>query len=457
MVRKCIVLVTTIISAMIMAGCGAKGPATVSVLPHEPIRVPIEMPALPVTESGCPPEPYPIDPGTTTLFWMAPGDWPNLDAVVAAFEQQYPQIRVDVFPVNPANYFETSREMLANGCLVPDLLNIPVEQSAYYAAYGWLASLWNQYTFDQKEDWVQALRKSGRYSQELYSAPFSTSTSLLFFNRDLFTQAEVKLPAENERWTWESVIQAAQKLTVDGNKDGSPEVWGLAWEDHTLYQLLPLAESLGGSAIGEDGLTVTGVIDAPPWVEAFNFYRKVFNEWKVSPSEDNFQAVEAFKEGKLAILVGNAELIDQLAQVDFTWGVGRYPYFKKGALVLPTGDWQLAVNAKSVHQQEAITLLIWLTTTPGGTALWSTGNISLPAEKTSLGMFAAAPALAEPPQAYWKLAASDALVFTLPGPITPFYSVYEQRLEQAFQKIRFGADVQSTLSETAQQLAEEMK
>lgn len=457
MLKKCLVLVSTIITAMVLVGCAAKGPASVAVLPHEPARMPIAVPALAVTQIQCPPEPDASNPGATPLIWMAPGDWPNLDAVVAAFEKQYPQIHVDVYPVDPAGYFETSRLILANGCMAPDLLNIRVEHSAYYAAYGWLASLWNQYTFDQKEDWIQALRKSGRYSQELYSAPFSTSTSLLFFNRDLFTELKVKPPEENERWTWERVIQAAQKLTIDETKDGSPEVWGLAWEDHSPYQLLPLAESLGGSAIGEDGFTVTGVIDAPAWVEAFTFYRKVFNEWNVSPKEDTFNAVEAFKEGKLAILVGNAGLIDQLKQVDFTWDVGRYPYFKKGALVLPTGDWQLAVNAKSAHQQQAMTLLIWLTTTPGGTALWSTGNISLPAEKTSLGMFAAASELAAPPQAYWKLAASEALVFTLPGPITPFYPAYDQRLEQAFQKIRLGADVQSTLSGTAQQLAEEMK
>ncbi len=457
MLRKHVLLGLIMITAIVLAGCGAKGPATVAVLPHEPVPIPIDMPALAVTDAQCPPGPAETDPSTITLAWMAPGDWPNLDAVVTDFEKQYPHIHVNVFPVDPASYFETSRQTLANGCTSPDLLNIRVELSPYYAAYGWLASLWNQYTFDQKEDWIQALRKSGRYSQELYSAPFSTSTSLLFFNRDLFSKAGVKLPADNERWTWEQVIQAAQTLTIDENKDGLPEVWGLAWQDHTPHQLLPLAESLGGSAIGEDGLTVAGLIDAPAWVEAFTFYSKVFNEWKVSPKEENFQAAEAFKRGKLAILVGNAELINQFAQADFEWSVGRYPYFKKGVLVLPTGDWQLAVNAKSPHPQQAMTLLTWLTTTPGGRALWSSGSINLPAEKTTLGMFLSAPELAEAPQAYWKLAASEALVFTLPGPITPFYSVYDQHLEQAFEEIRLGADVQTTLSETAQQLAEAMK
>jgi multiple sugar transport system substrate-binding protein len=419
--------------------------------------MPVEMPALAATEIECPARAVTTDPSVVSVLWMVPGNWPNLDEVVRTFEEQYPKIHVALYQVAPADYYETSRQLLARGCNMPDLLNIRVEQSAYFAAYGWLASLWNQYTFDQKEDWIQALRKSGRYNQELYSAPFSTSTSLLYFNRDLFIQAGVKLPAEEERWTWEKVIEAAQKLTRDENQDGSPELWGFAWEDQSPYQLLPLAESLGGSPIHDDGLTVMGVIDSPAWVEAFAFYGKVFNEWKVSPREDSFQAVEAFEEGKLAILVGRADLINQFGQVDFDWGVGRYPYFKKGALVLPTGDWQLAVNAKSTRQPEAMTLLIWLTTTPGGTALWQTGNISLPAEKTVLKMFAVEPELAEPSQAYWKLAANEAQVFTLPGPITPFFAIYNQRLEEAFQKIRLGADAKSSLTEAAGQLAEEMK
>ncbi len=457
MLRKKLVLVLTIITVLVLVGCASKGPPTSEMLPHEPMRMPIEMPGLSVSEIQCPAVPEATDAKITSVAWMAPSDWPNLETVVAAFERQYPQIHVELLPVDPAKYFDTSRQMLANGCTAPDLLNIQVEQSSYYAAYGWLASLWNQYTFDQKEDWIQALRKSGRYGQELYSAPLSTSTSVLFFNRDLFTGTGVNLPAENERWTWERVIEAAQKLTIDKNNDGSPEVWGLAWEDHTPYQLLPLAESLGGSAIGEDGFTVVGVIDDPAWVDAFTFYGKVFNEWKVSPRENNFQAVEAFKQGKLAILVGNAELIDQLGQVGFEWGVGHYPYFKKGTVVLPTGDWQLAMNAQSAHQQEALTLLTWLTTTPGGTSLWSAGSISLPAEKTSLAALATMPELADEPQSYWKLAASDALVFTLPGPITPFYTDYDQRLEEAFRQIQLGADVQSTLSEAAKQMAEEMR
>jgi len=46
---------------------------------------------------------------------------------------------------------------------------------------------------------IQALRKSGRYVREQYSAPFDTSVSLLFYNNDLLTAAGVTPPVAGER------------------------------------------------------------------------------------------------------------------------------------------------------------------------------------------------------------------------------------------------------------------
>ena len=44
-----------------------------------------------------------------------------------------------------------------------------------------------------------------------------------------------------------------------------------------IYQLQPMPMSLGGQAIGDDGLTVRGVIDSDAWIEAFTYYWKRFN------------------------------------------------------------------------------------------------------------------------------------------------------------------------------------
>jgi fructooligosaccharide transport system substrate-binding protein len=47
------------------------------------------------------------------------------------------------------------------------------------------------------------------------------------------------------------------------------DVWGFQWEQTTApYQLLPLIGSLGGEYIGEDGLSVDGVVNSDPWIQA---------------------------------------------------------------------------------------------------------------------------------------------------------------------------------------------
>ena len=327
-----------------VASCKPKGPPTISIQPEEPIPLAITMPPLSVPLEPCLSLGTTNDLGKERILWMVPDSFQSLDAVVRAFEAQYPQIIIDLYVVNTDEYFATSQKLFVAGCTQPDVFNVQVELSPYYAAYGWLTSLWNEYTFDEKEEWIQALRKSGRYAQELYSAPFSSTTGLLFYDADLFRIAGVEPPGENINWTWEKVADTAKELTRDANTDGTPETWGFAWADNTVHTLLPLVQSLGGQPLGNDGVTVVGVIDSKPWVDAMTYYSNVFNVWKTAPAQASYNAIDAFLSGTLAMIVGDATLIDTFKDADISWGVSGYPYFKKGLLIPPAGEWQLGLN-----------------------------------------------------------------------------------------------------------------
>ncbi|HHW09816.1 MAG TPA: extracellular solute-binding protein [Firmicutes bacterium] len=51
---------------------------------------------------------------------------------------------------------------------------------------------------------------------------------ITFFNADAFADAGIANPVElGEGWTWEAARQAARRLTVDANNDGTPEKYGL--------------------------------------------------------------------------------------------------------------------------------------------------------------------------------------------------------------------------------------
>ena len=92
------------------------------------------------------------------------------------------------------------------------------------------------------------------------------------------------VPGPDDRLTYEEIAVLAQQLTQDTDGDGVTDIWGFTWEQtNRIYQLQAMAESLGGRAIGEDGLTVEGVINSQPWVDALTYYSKAFNEWKFAP------------------------------------------------------------------------------------------------------------------------------------------------------------------------------
>jgi multiple sugar transport system substrate-binding protein len=50
----------------------------------------------------------------------------------------------------------------------------------------------------------------------------------MVLNKNLFRRARVKLP-ENHRWTWEEFVEKMQALTLDRNRDGQPEQYGLGF------------------------------------------------------------------------------------------------------------------------------------------------------------------------------------------------------------------------------------
>ncbi|HHT26714.1 MAG TPA: extracellular solute-binding protein [Firmicutes bacterium] len=61
----------------------------------------------------------------------------------------------------------------------------------------------------------------------IYSMPFELSMFVTYFNRELFNLAGLVTPDHlGAEWTWDAVIQNSRKLTIDGNADGTPEIFG---------------------------------------------------------------------------------------------------------------------------------------------------------------------------------------------------------------------------------------
>lgn len=412
-----------------------------------------------VSEEEEAPAAVPAAPEQVSISFLALHDaWED---VLPYFYDDYPNIVVEGDYLSWDAFFEQIQVRLASGASEPDVLEVDVPMTAPYGYRDWLLPLDSAYTQEEKEDWLDAALRAGTYEGELLSAPMNTSTQLLMYNKSHFDRAGIEPPEEDDRWTWEQVADAALQLTFDDNDDGVPEVWGFMWEQYQrIYQLQPMPMSLGGEAIGDDGLTVRGVIDSEPWIEAFTYYWRAFNDWKFAPNEVDISVSDSFFRGGILSMelcgswnIGNnAEAIE-----DFEWGVSRHPYFERGEVVTPTGSWHMGVNAKTQKPDEAISLVHWVTTSKGNELYWRHGPRDFPVCKSVLALFETDPEFDEPPMYYERVAAREAVVNPQPRPVTPGYLEYEEILAGAFEDMRTaGTDVEQALATAVDRIEVEM-
>ncbi len=396
----------------------------------------------------------------TTITWLNCCNWPS-EEVIAEFEAENPDINVEVETVDFNALFEQIQVRLGGGASDPDVLSVDVPVTAGYGLRGWLLPLDDAFSDEDRADWLPAALAAGTYNGELVSAPVSTSTQLLFINSDLFEAAGIEVPGVDDRLTYEQVADIAAQLTQDTDGDGITDQWGFSWEQTVrIYQLQPLAVGLGGQSIGDDGLTVDGVINSQAWIDGFTFYSDMFNESRVAPQDDTIGTSDLFWSGKMGMMIAGPWNINRYLReaddIDFDWTVARHPYFENGEVTTPTGSWHIGVNINSDSPDEAKRFVQWISTGAGAEAWWRRGSGDFPAQQSVLAQFQTDEEFDEGVQYFLRVAADEATVNPDPRAVSPGYLEYEQILQDAFQDIRTGADVEESLNLAVTRIESEM-
>ena len=438
----------------VAVGCAPKPvPTTAPQPPEETAEVPTAVAREVPTVVPAPKE-------ATKISWMTPHVQQQVQSLADTFHEQNPDIIVEVEVLPWDAFFEQGPIRLAAGTGSPDTISADVPLTASYAYRNWLLPLDEAFTTDEKADWLDAALQAGTYKGHLVTAPISTSTQILYYNPALLERGGVTPPGPDDRWTWEQLADAAKKCAFDEDGDGIPNIWGFSWEQLVeIYQLQPLPMSLGGQAIGPDGLTVRGVIDTEPWIKAFTFYSQVYNEWKLGPQGEVIWPTDLFRAQTLSMAVGGPwNITDNIAAgIEWEYGVSRHPYFADGIVVTPTGSWHQAVNATAENREAAVRFVHWFTTAAGGAERWFELAGDLPAQKSLLAKFDTDPKFAEPPRSYFRVAAKEAQVNPQPRPVTPGYSAYQEILRNTFQDIRNGAPVEASLRQAVDRIEAQMQ
>lgn len=426
-------------------------------VPVETLEPAEEVISEPVEEPTEPPAEEPAE--EVTIKWLRLAEWSEADpAIIETFEAKHPGIKVELEEIPFSELVSQINLRFGADDKSIDVVSVDVPLVSSYGYRQWLLPLDGLFSTDELTDFLTAALDAGTYSDELLAAPVSTSTQLLYYNADAFEAAGIEPPGQDDRWTWEQIAEVAQQVQTVGDDD-QVEVWGFQWEQTTAtYQLLPLIASLGGEYIGEDGLTVDGIVNSEPWIEAATFYYDMFNTYGVAPQGDAVNGPDLFVNGNLAMLVAGPWQIANFAEnADFEWGVTRHPYFEGNDVATATGSWHIGVNSLSEHPEEAKAFVKWLSTGEGAEMWWRVGSHDFPAQKSVLAMFATSEEFDEPPMSFNRVAADEATVNPVPRPITVGYLEYDQIFRDTFQDIRIGTDPTEALNTMVDRLNSEFE
>lgn len=226
---------------------------------------------------------------------------PAMEQIIAEFKQTHPNIDIKI-QVTPWDDYWTKLQTSATGGSAPDVMWMTLAYFKLYASNGILLPLDEKIAAEgiDMASYVPAMAEGYKYDGVQYGLPKDVNAFGLFYNKDLFTAAGVPFP--DATWTWDTVIDAAQKLT-DTSKGvygiAAPEVDEMGW-----YLTIPQA---GGYVISEDGKS--SGYDKPEAIAGIQYWVDLVNKYKVSPTLQQLTDTDAlamFTSGKVAMYYGGS-------------------------------------------------------------------------------------------------------------------------------------------------------
>ncbi len=329
-----------------------------------------------------------LDPNKTSPREVA------LKQMIADFEKANPDIKVKVDPQDfaqmPSKFFlgnQTGDD--------PDIVWIDAKNLSGLDKSGagadldqLLISHWSQ--ADRDDYYAKAAFNAAVYGGAHRAIPLFNGGSMIYYRKDLLKAAGID-PASLT--TWDAILEAAKKLTVDKDKDGRVDVWGFGMP---LAPLKTEASPVYISLLEEPDSLYTGKckinLDSDLGVKGITYTADLINKYKVTPQDalvDNVDDVtDQFIAGRYAIAIGSM-LRYSVIKSKATFGTDNFDIMKwpswtgdkPGAT--PLSGWWVAAWKKSPHLAEAGKFLDYMLGEEG-VKLWATVGGQVPTRKSIL-------------------------------------------------------------------------
>ncbi|MGI8747277.1 MAG: extracellular solute-binding protein, partial [Deinococcus sp.] len=193
----------------------------------------------------------------------------------------------------------------------------------------------------------------------VYGVPFLWESLITLYNKDLFKQANIRVPTTAKPWTWAEFQKASKALTKDKNGDGTPDQYGSAFGLRSpTNRILNLALGFGGDYFYKSGNKYVVRVGDKERALLKILLDMHYTDKSASPDGLTAQSPELFNgffTGKYAMLPGIGvwarQTIAESGPKGFNWGV--LPPIKATSQAQGSATQTLSIPAASTHKKEA--------------------------------------------------------------------------------------------------------
>ena len=249
--------------------------------------------------------------------------------LISAFEQENQDVEVKLVPVGSQGDHVAKLATDFSAGNPPDLFLINYRRFGQFADNGVLeplrAHLERSRVFKVDDMYPQAV-DAFTFEGTLLCLPQNISTPVIYWNRELFSEAGLAPPADG--WTWDDMLATAKALTKDDNGDGIIDIRGLGFEP-SLNRFAPFIWQAGGSIVDDlENPTKMSLFD-PGAIEALKFISELQYKHHVVPTRPEFESEDPehmFANGRLGMLIESRRATTALRVVEsLDWDVAPLP------------------------------------------------------------------------------------------------------------------------------------
>lgn len=299
------------------------------------------------------------------------------EKVINNFMQENPDIKVIVENVVYRAYWEKLLTMIAGGTS-PDVVFMESTRLPGYVSKNALIAIDDLIKSDadiKLNDFYPVALKSYQMNNHLYGLPNDIAVSVIFYNKDLFDEQGVNYPQDG--WTWNDLVRIGKQLTVDKNKDGKIDIYGIstyAWKC-AIWQN-------NGDLVDDPVNPKKSTINSTAAKQALQFCSDLVFKHKIAPPStwwQSRQGHEMFMTRQVAMSVEGHWMVPYFRKAKFNWDVVTLPKGKKRAGECYGSCFSIPAGCKNV--KEAWRLIKYMAGEKGQKTIVSLG-FSTPALKS---------------------------------------------------------------------------